>query len=291
MRLRYDGVCSRCSAKLLAGVTADYDRTTKTVACVTCGTTPADRSTAEAIAAAPGSAVGEAASAGLAVVEGVAGGSAKAEFDRRHDARRERVQARFPRAGKLLLAVFDDPPSTTAWAKGAFGEQKFARKLAEIAGPLLRVLHDRRIPGTRANIDHMVVCPTGVYVIDVKHYQGKRPTLRVEGGWHRPRQEFLMINGRDRTKLVEGMHKQVSLVRAVLADHPHVPIHGVLCFIGADWPLLSGPFRVKSVDVLHERKLRAMLSKPGPLAAESVEDIQWLLHQAFPRAHRTVGAS
>ena len=34
-------------------------------------------------------------------------------------------------------------------------------------------LHDRRVPGTRGNIDHIVVGPAGVFVIDAKNYQGK----------------------------------------------------------------------------------------------------------------------
>ncbi len=36
MRLRYAGTCTRCGASLPAGTTADYDRASRTVACVTC---------------------------------------------------------------------------------------------------------------------------------------------------------------------------------------------------------------------------------------------------------------
>lgn len=39
-----------------------------------------------------------------------------------------------------------------------------------------QVLRDRRIPGSRANIDHLAVTPTGVHVIDAKRYNG-RPQL------------------------------------------------------------------------------------------------------------------
>ncbi len=37
----------------------------------------------------------------------------------------------------------------------------------------LGVLHDRRIPGSKANIDHIVVGPAGVFAIDTKRYTGK----------------------------------------------------------------------------------------------------------------------
>lgn len=36
----------------------------------------------------------------------------------------------------------------------------------------IRVLHDRRVPGTRGNIDHLVVAPAGIFVVDAKRYDG-----------------------------------------------------------------------------------------------------------------------
>ena len=41
------------------------------------------------------------------------------------------------------------------------------------------VMHDRRAPGARANIDHLVIGPTGVWVIDSKSF---RAHLRVRRG-------------------------------------------------------------------------------------------------------------
>jgi len=39
-----------------------------------------------------------------------------------------------------------------------------------------------------ANIDHIVVCPSGVVVIDAKRYRG-RPSLQTQGGFFSPRVE------------------------------------------------------------------------------------------------------
>jgi hypothetical protein len=64
---------------------------------------------------------------------------------------------------------------------GAVGEERLGGRLIELAGESLRVLHDRRIPGSRANIDHLAVTPTGIWVIDAKKYKG-RPQLKVDGG-------------------------------------------------------------------------------------------------------------
>lgn len=75
----------------------------------------------------------------------------------------------------------DDPQSTTAWNTGALGEERLGQRRNELSSDTMRVLHDRRIRGSRANIDHLAVTPTGVYVIDAKKYKG-RPSLKVEGG-------------------------------------------------------------------------------------------------------------
>lgn len=195
----------------------------------------------------------------------------------------ERVLTNHPQIGRFLLAVFDDPQSTRAWSVGAEGERMLSEMLASVVGESLRVLHDRRIPHTRANIDHLAVCPSGVFVVDAKRYRNSRPELRVEGGLLRPRVELLYVGGRDRTALVEGMCKQVALVRAALADQPEVPVRGVLCFVDADWPLVGGSFTVNDVAVVWPRKLKATLTEPGLLGQEQIADLQWQLHEAFPR--------
>lgn len=282
MKLRYAGACSRCGTPLKAGATAEYDRTSRTVACLEC---PARRALPEPakVTAAPRHAITPDVPSELKVVDGTAGGSAAREFDRRHDARKRRIQAAHPRMGRFLLAVFDDPQYTKAWATGAVGEQRLGEMLLGIASPTVRVLHDRRIPRTAANIDHLVVCSSGVFVVDAKRYRDARPELRVEGGLIRPRQELLFVGGRDRTKLVEGMHKQLGLVRAALADEPDVPVRGVLCFVDADWPLIGGSFAVQGVSAMWPKKLKAMLAQPGPLDVNRIADLQWQLHEAFPR--------
>jgi hypothetical protein len=95
----------------------------------------------------------------------------------------------------------------------------------------VRALHARRIPRSRANIDHIAISPAGVFVFDAKRYKG-RPSLRVEGGILRPRSETLMVGGRRSNNLIGGMHKQLAVVHSVI--DPDVPIAGMLVFLGAD---------------------------------------------------------
>ena len=111
------------------------------------------------------------------------------------------------------MALTPERQSTRAWSSGAIGEERVAAALDGIASQSIRVLHDRKIPSSNANIDHLVVTPGGVWVIDSKRYQDRRPELRVEGGILRPRVEKLLVRGSDKTALVEGVLKQVACRR------------------------------------------------------------------------------
>ncbi|WP_435745040.1 nuclease-related domain-containing protein [Nocardioides sp. SYSU DS0663] len=265
MRLRYAGTCRSCSTELDARAEAVYERATKTIRCLNCLPTTL----------VPGSAPPE------PVDPGTAGASARREYERRQAKREERIRAKRPKLGGLVLALSDDPQSTTAWDAGALGEERLGHRLNELASDTLRLLHDRRIPGSRANIDHLAVTPTGVYVIDAKRYVGKRPALRVEGGILRPRVEKLIVGSRDQTKLVDGVLKQVELVRSVVGED--LPVVGVLCFIESDWPLIGGAFTTRGVDVLWPKKLYPRLSADGPHAS-SVADVHARLASALPTA-------
>lgn len=113
---------------------------------------------------------------------GVAGGSARKIADRQQARRKLARQARddgirdaHPRVGKLLVKarhVLAEPDKPTSWQKGASGEESAGKTLDRLAGEGFVVLHDRRKPGTKWNIDHVVVGPKGVYAIDAKHCSG-----------------------------------------------------------------------------------------------------------------------
>jgi hypothetical protein len=273
MRLRYAGVCRACGLRLPAGTTAVYDRTRRTVRCTDC---PAEVGTDPSLVEVPDL-------VDIGYVHGSAGASARRESELRSSAREARVRANHPRLAGLLLALFDDPQSTKAWATGADGEERLGARLDARAGPLLRVLHDLRDPGSRANIDHVVVCPSGVVVIDAKRYQG-RPQLRVEGGMLKPRQERLVVGGRDRSRLVDGVLGQRDLVRAALGDANELPTKPVLCFVGADWPLIGGDFQTRGVHVLWPKRLISLLAEPGPLTESGIALTHRRLASAFPTA-------
>jgi hypothetical protein len=285
MKLRYAGTCRICGVDLPARTEAVYERATKTVRCVLHGpestaqanSEPAPDSGLVAVSDTPPEPADE-----LPVVDaGTPGGSARREFERRQHAQQDRVRAKHPKLGGLILALSDDPQSTRAWDVGAVGEERLGGRLTELSGDALRVLHDRRIPRSRANIDHLAVTPTGIWVIDAKRYRG-RPHLKIEGGLVRPRTDKLLVGSRDCTKLVDGVLKQVEVVQTVIGID--VAIHGVLCFVEADWPLIGGAFQTRGVEVMRPKKLYPKLQEPGPIEPADIDDLHRRLAIGLPPA-------
>lgn len=252
MKLRYAGVCRLCGTELPARVDAIYERATKSVRCVAC---PGAVSEVTSSTHDEGPAIEPVPSAGA----GVAGSSARREYERRKAKDEERLRQKWGRLGSVAVALSDERPSTQAWATGAVGEERLGARLDSLASESVAVLHDRRIPGTQANIDHVAVTRAGIWVIDAKRYKG-RPHLRIEGGVLVPRAEKVVVGRRDCTRLVDGVLRQVAVVREVVGD---LPVTGVLCFVEADWPLIGGAFTTREVQVLWPKRLAKLLTEAG----------------------------
>ncbi len=235
IRLRYSGACARCGSTVAAGDRGWWNSSTKKIRCQRCGS---EVETNE------GPIESDATATTLDV--GVAGASARAEYERRRQRREDGIRSRHPRLGRLILAVTDDPQSTKAWARGAIGEQCVGARLDELTAHGAIVLHDRRIPGTKANIDHIVVARSGIWVVDAKRYHGE-VRRRDVGGWFRA-DERLYVGKRDCTKLVAAMAKQVAAVRN--AANGDVTIRPVLCFTEAEWSLFAKPFELDGALVI-----------------------------------------
>jgi hypothetical protein len=68
-------------------------------------------------------------------------------------------------------------------ALGAEWEQYTAAMLAPLEAAGWHVLHDRSLPGSRANLDHVLVspCGTALVVLDTKRWHAQRPTALIGG--------------------------------------------------------------------------------------------------------------
>jgi hypothetical protein len=260
MPLRFAGRCAQCGVELEKGAQAYWDSEKRSVTCLKCfGATVAEDD----------------------LDRGHAGGSAASEWHRRHDRREASLRARYGRLSGIVLALTDDPQSTAAWAYGANGESALGRGLDPLRSEGIAVLHDRRIPGSRANIDHLVVAPSGVFVIDAKNYRG-RVERRDRGGLFSSDYR-LFVGGRDKTRLVGGMAKQVETVRRVLESGAAV-VTPVICFVDADWSFLARPLRFGDVHVVWPKELGKRLRADGPLSTADIAQMERKLALALPAA-------
>jgi hypothetical protein len=193
--------------------------------------------------------------------------------------REERIEANW---GKFLAPVVkrlsDDPQSTRAWATGAWGEEWVGGNLERLLGDRAVLLHNRRVPRTRGNIDHLAIASSGVWVIDTKNYQG-HVELHDVGGWFRV-DKRLYVAGRDRTKLVDQLDWQVKAVETYLAEKG-VPVHPVLCFVKG-WGRRQKPFEIDGTFIVWSAKLAEWIAEPGPLNSTAVARIATLLARVFP---------
>ncbi|NJP15240.1 NERD domain-containing protein [Streptomyces thermoviolaceus subsp. thermoviolaceus] len=141
-----------------------------------------------------------------------------------------------------------------SWAVGAAGEARTARLLA----PLVRrghavILHDRAVPGSRANLDHLVFTAAGAFYIDTKNWTSKRSRLTVRGGtlWY-------------------GRYAQSRALQTVVWEAGQaaralgVPVRPVVAVHGAKVPAPHGRLELQGVTVVEAKRLRGLLQSLPP---------------------------
>jgi Nuclease-related domain len=158
----------------------------------------------------------------------------------------------------VMSALFATPNSITAWQTGAEGELRTGRLLEPLEAEGFRILHDRKIPGSRANIDHIVIGPPGVFVVETKSLGG---SLQIRGN-------DVFVAGRRKTGMIDEVKREALAVESALADE--IAAHGwtvspVICVHRADLPLfrseVAGVRIVSGKDlVTHLRKADHVLS-------------------------------
>lgn len=145
--------------------------------------------------------------------------------------------------------------SAALWEKGAEGEVAVARALEALPEGWV-ALHDLAWPGRqRANLDHVVVGPGGVFIVDAKNWSG-----RVE-----VRDQVLMQNGRRREETVASAAEAAIALQSIVP--PPALCMGVLCFV-RDEPLTGW---ARDVMVCSTQNLTEMLtSRPVVLGPDDV---------------------
>jgi hypothetical protein len=274
IRLRYAGRCA-CGVEVPRGERAGYVRLERRVVCLSC------------LAAVRGhesdTSSGQDPLDGPLPAPGTAGGGAWREHARRVARRQERLQQR-GRLVRAIAAVVGEPQSTRAWEVGALGEERVGAVLEGASARGVLALHDRRIPGRRSNIDHIAIGPAGVFVIDTKRYENAEIRVRRVGGLFTPRRDELLVRGRVKTNLVEGLRRQVEVVERVLdeGDLTDVPVHGVLCFVDGLFPLFQKRLHVDELAVTGRRGLTDVGAASGPVDGNQRQVLYRLIGQRLP---------
>jgi hypothetical protein len=266
LKLHRSDECAACGSALPAGSLGWWDAPTRTVTCPSCLEASAEG--------------GFASPATRRLDRGIPGASVGREYERRKRNREERTREAHPRIGGFLLAVRGAPQHERAFHSGEIGEREVAAALERRgANSPTILLHDRRMPGGYGNIDHLAIAPTGVFVIDAKNIKGK---VRVANPMFGPSR--LMISGHNRTKLIDGLDRQVSVVqRALSARGQEVAVRGVLCFTSAELPLF-GTQRMRGHLLLHCKALSKRLTATGPLHASAIDTLARGLTETLPSA-------
>lgn len=159
------------------------------------------------------------------------------------------------------------------WERGAAGEAATARALAALPLNRWTVLHDVRWPGRRfANIDHVVVGPGGVFVIDSKNWSGR---VEVRDG-------VLRQNGyRREREVAAAADSGLAVAKAVRGLGPRL-VRPVLCLV-TDEPVAtySREVLVCSTSTL----VAQLLAQPAVLDVPTVRRVFGQVYRTLPSAN------
>ena len=166
-------------------------------------------------------------------------------------------------ASRLLRSNTDE----RAWSKGAHGEM-FVGWLLKRLPEGWHLFNDIPVGRRGANIDHLIVCPAGVFTLNTKNLRGKvrvsPRTLRVNGS----RKDFL-------PKARAEAERAARLLGAALGRP--VAVRGVLVIIADEFEIKELP---EDVHVGSPRGVkRWLLDLPPALTSREVTEIAGVAHK------------
>lgn len=167
---------------------------------------------------------------------------------------------------------FRSTEATRERRQDAEGEFLTAQVLDQLQREGFAVFHDLAAPDSAANIDHLVLGPTGVWVVASKRYRG---ALRLDGNgrlWH---------GDRSLDRVLSTLWWEVKQVTTTLGTGDEVPVRPVLCIHGARLPWL-GELAVDGVPVVSGALLApAIRSTRQVLPHPQVLDLTTQVRTAF----------
>ncbi|MDP9850138.1 nuclease-related domain-containing protein [Streptosporangium lutulentum] len=169
-----------------------------------------------------------------------------------------------------------------AWRRASVAERRTEVQLKRLERGGYRTLHARAIPGSEAQIDHLVVGPTGVYAVDSEKWD-KRLPVRVQS--HRklfhgpfnqkPRLDEARWEATEAGKLIgEVLGREVPIVPSLAIYGPAIP-----------WKVLN----VREVDVFDGSRVRKWITKrERSLTDVEIERIYEVAEEVLPARYPEV---
>lgn len=156
----------------------------------------------------------------------------------------------------ILEAVYRARSSSSvpAWRRTSVAERRTEAQLRKLERSGYRTLHARAIPGSEAQIDHLVVGPTGVYAVDSEKWDRRLP-VRVQMGkklFHgpfdmKPRLTEAKWEASQASELIsETFGREVAVVPSLAIYGPPVP-----------WKIMT----IRGVDVYQGDRARKWITK------------------------------
>ncbi|MDQ3569837.1 MAG: NERD domain-containing protein [Actinomycetota bacterium] len=180
-----------------------------------------------------------------------------------------------------LLGPLEPVESTPVanWRRGAAGERTTAQLLVPLSHVGWAVIHDRRIPGSGANVDHLVIGPTGVWVVDSKAYRGRIKVMGDGRLWYGRR----CLDDVLRTALWAADTVEALLGAGLVIAG--VSVRPALCIHGAKVP--GAPLSFDGVVLATPGTLLECLTAGDPtLADEDVDRLAAIGVETLPPAFR-----
>jgi Nuclease-related domain len=195
-------------------------------------------------------------------------------------------QAGLARAALVGLAVaalvgwrlrFRPSEQARTWQRGAHGERRTARQLRRLPHDGYVVFHDLAMPGSPANVDHLVIGPSGVFVIDSKQWAGHVRQSSDGLVWHN---HYRL----DRT--LATVRWEAETLGRLLG----IPAAPLLCIHGAH--VQGSGLRAQGVAIVPADRLRSALGHDQAVLADQVvladADVELLAATARSRLHPAV---
>ncbi|WP_320784170.1 nuclease-related domain-containing protein [Streptomyces sp. CRN 30] len=165
------------------------------------------------------------------------------------------------------------------WAAGAEGERRTAVRLAPLTRAGWTILHDRALPGSPANLDHLAISPHGVVVLpDTKRWSARWPVTETGGR--------LFHGDLDVTGRLNGLRYEAARVAELLGTR----VIPVALVDGA--PLPDGPLRLNGIaivpaeDACHHLRALARLTPAPPRDGPALAALAASLFPPYHQGHR-----